>query len=134
MSSTLDHVRLKRFELGFFCKSNFDPYRTRIPTMRSSNKTVTVLLFSLCYFIYYHLTVVKVFPHKKISERLSYFTNSLKVYSSKLFKISRGKHSLAYQLEKSPLSCSKLGGQGSSLGRTSTHGLKIIEQKGLPLH
>ena len=34
----------------------------------------------------------------------------------------------------SPLSCSKLGGQGSSLGRTSTHGLKIIEQKGLPLH
>ena len=34
----------------------------------------------------------------------------------------------------SPLSCSKLGGQGSSLGRTSTHGFKIIEQKGLPLH
>ena len=34
----------------------------------------------------------------------------------------------------SPLLTFKLGGQGSSSGWTSTQGLKIIEQKGLPLH
>ena len=33
----------------------------------------------------------------------------------------------------SPLLTSKLGGQGSTPGRTSTQGLKIIEEKGLPL-
>ena len=33
-----------------------------------------------------------------------------------------------------PLLTSKPGGQDSSPGRTSTHGLKIIEEEGLPLH
>ena len=35
---------------------------------------------------------------------------------------------------RSPLLTFKLGGQRSSPGRTSTQGLKIIEEKGLPLH
>ena len=33
----------------------------------------------------------------------------------------------------SPLLSFKLGCQGSSLGRTSTQGLNIIEEKGLPV-
>ena len=50
------------------------------------------------------------------------------------FKVSHLNSRPARVVLWSPHWTFKLGGQGSSLGRTSTQGLKIIEGKGLPLH